>query len=207
MCAREKTRLQKGINFNLGERHSIILMSRAPDAKYEDEFLENNTVLIYEGHDAPRKGGIDTTTIDQPERIGRTLTQNGKFHEAATQFKDSERTAERVKVYENLGNATWIYHGDFFLTDSWIKHNGIRKVFKFKLTANDGNQFTVKDIDSIQRRKIIPSDVMAKVLEKNGRRCHECGSKDKLTFIYTGTDSITRDNVYIVCDKHRMQHN
>jgi len=206
MCAREKTRLQKGINFNLGERHSIVLMSRAPDAKYEDEFLENNTVLIYEGHDAPRKGGIDTTTIDQPERIAGTLTQNGKFHEAATQFKDGERTAERVKVYENLGGATWIYHGDFFLTDSWIHNNGTRKVFKFKLTANDGQQFTVKDTDTIQRRIIIPSNIMTKVLELNGRKCHECGTRDNLTFVHTGTDLISSNNVRVVCNRHNIQN-
>jgi hypothetical protein len=206
MCTREKTSLQKGINFNLGERHSIVLMSRAPDAKYEDKFLEHNTVLIYEGHDAPQTGGVDTTSVDQPERTPKgTLTQNGKFHEAATQFKDGDRTAERVKVYENLGSATWIYHGDFFLTDSQHISNGTRKVFKFKLTANDGKQFTVKDTDSIQRRKVIPSDIMTKVLELHGRRCHECDSEDNLTFVHTGTDSITSDNVRIVCDKHRAK--
>ncbi|MCV0412396.1 HNH endonuclease [Nitrosarchaeum sp.] len=204
MCAREKTSLQKGINFNLGERHSIVLMSRIPGAKYEDEFLENNTVLIYEGHNAYQKEGVDTTTIDQPERVAGKLTQNGKFHEAATQFKNGDRTAERVKVYENLGGATWIYHGDFFLTDSWIHHNGTRKVFKFKLTAHDGSQFTVKDTDTIQRRKVIPSNIMTKVLELHGRSCHECHSTDNLTFIHTGTDLITSDNVHIVCDKHYM---
>ena len=48
-----------------------------------DEFKENNTVLIYEGHNAPQTGGIDPKTIDQPERTpSGTLTQNGKFHEA-----------------------------------------------------------------------------------------------------------------------------
>ena len=107
----KKTSLQKGMNFNLGERHSIVLMSRAPDAPYHDEFQENNTVFIYEGHDVQQKEGINPKSIDQPERTPNgSLTQNGKFHEAAQQFKVGDRTAERIKVYENIQGGTWIYH-------------------------------------------------------------------------------------------------
>ena len=208
MCDKEKTSLQKGINFNLGDMHSIVLMSRAPNAPYDDEFKENNTVLIYEGHDVSQTGGINTKSINQPERTSKgTLTHNGKFHEAAQQFKIGDRTVEQVKVYENLQGGTWIDHGVFFLTDSWIENNGTRNVFKFKLVATDENQIAVKVDNNIPLRKVIPSSIMTKVLEKNGRKCNECGSQDKLKFIHTGTDSITSDNVSILCDKHRIQNN
>ena len=183
-------------------------MSRAPDATYHDEFKENNTVLIYEGHNAPQTGGVDPKTIDQPERTpSGTLTQNGKFHEAAQQFKIGDRTAERVKVYENMQKGKWIYHGIFLLTDSWIQNGETRNVFKFKLNATDDTQFTVKELNKIKQRVMIPSSIMTEVLEKYDCKCTECGSENNLAFIHTGTDSITSDNVKIVCEKHNSKTN
>jgi len=203
MRNREKTGLQKGINFNLGERHSIVLMSRSPNAQYHDEFQDNNTVLIYEGHNVPKRKGIDPKSVDQPERDPKgTLTQNGKFHEAAQQFKIGDRTAERVKVYEKIQSDTWIYHGFFLLTDSWIKNDGIRNVFKFKLNATDETQFTVKESNEIQQRKVIPSSIIRKILEQYGCKCHKCGGEKNLVFIHTGTNSMTRENVKIICENH-----
>lgn len=205
MCRRENTHLVKGINFNLGDRYSIVLMSRTPDAPYHDEFQENNTVLIYEGHDVPQKEGIDPKTIDQPERIlSGKLTQNGKFHEAAQQFLANERTAERVKVYENLKKGIWIYHGFFLLTDSWVEHDGTRNVFKFKLNAMNDSQFTVKDLNDIDQRKIIPSNTMLSILEKYGCKCNICNSIDNLSFIAVENNSLIMDDVKIVCDKHNL---
>ncbi len=57
MCRREGTSLQRGMNFRLGGRHSVILMSRRPDAPYSDRVEEDGTVLIYEGHDAANTRG------------------------------------------------------------------------------------------------------------------------------------------------------
>lgn len=206
MCRKENTGLQKGINFNMGDRHSIILMSRATDATYHDEFQENNTVLIYDGHNATKSEGIDPKSVDQPERTpSGTLTQNGKFHQAAQQFKIGDRTAERVKVYEKMQSDRWIYHGIFLLTDSWIHNDGIRNVFKFKLNATDDTQFTVKEADKIKQRTMIPSNIMIEVLEKYDCKCAECGSENNLSFIHDGTNSISSDNVKIVCEKHNSE--
>lgn len=203
MCRRESTRLQKGINFDLGSRYSIVLTSRMPDAPYNDEFQDNDTVLIYEGHDMPKKDGAEPKLHDQPERTPKgTLTQNGKFHEAARQFKQGDRTAERVKVYENLKTGKWVYHGMFLLTDSWIKHDGKRNVFKFKLEAVIESQFAVKTISDIQRRHFISSKIIAEVLERDGRKCTVCGSMDNLSIMSSDENSITVDNILIVCDKH-----
>lgn len=203
MCQREKKQLVKGINFDMGTRYSIVLMSRATDAPYHDEFQENNTVLIYEGHDVPDRNGINPKTVNQPERTpGGSLTQNGKFHEAAQQFKEGLRTAERVKVYEKLQEGVWLYHGMFLLTDSWIQSDGVRNVFKFKLTATSEDQFGIKSVVDIQRRKIIPSPIMINILKQRGRKCQECGGNEQLTFVHTDGDP-TPENVRIVCHKHR----
>lgn len=54
MCRREGVSLQRGMNFQLGSRHSVILMSVRPNAPYADRFENDGPTLIYEGHDAPR---------------------------------------------------------------------------------------------------------------------------------------------------------
>lgn len=54
MCQREGTSLQRGMNFRLRGRQSVILMSRRPNAPYADRIEEDGTVLIYEGHDVPK---------------------------------------------------------------------------------------------------------------------------------------------------------
>jgi len=59
------------------------------------------------------------------------LTQNGKFAEAAQNFKNGG-DAEKVRVYEKL-DKKWHCHGMFDLTDSWTESDRRRDVFKFKL--------------------------------------------------------------------------
>src|SRR4051794_19422446 len=100
MCRRENTSLQQGMNFGLGHNHSVILMSLRPNAPYRDRLEDGGTALIYEGHDEPRSlHGPNPKTLDQPERYASgSLTQNGKFHEAAQQAKFERRHAERVRV-------------------------------------------------------------------------------------------------------------
>jgi hypothetical protein len=82
MCAREGASLQRGMNFGFGGTHSVILMSVRPGAPYEDRLIEDGSVLIYEGHDAPRTpGGPEPKTVDQPQRADTgSLTQNGRCY-------------------------------------------------------------------------------------------------------------------------------
>ena len=54
MCGREGMSLQRGMNFRSPPAHGIILMSRRPNALYEDEMSSDETVLLYEGHDVSR---------------------------------------------------------------------------------------------------------------------------------------------------------
>ena len=65
--------------------------------------------------------------------MGRRLTQNGLFHQAAQEFKMHNRDALRVRVYEKIKAGIWVYNGVFALEDSWMETIGGRRVFKFQL--------------------------------------------------------------------------
>jgi hypothetical protein len=120
MCSREGVNLQQGMNFRLGGHYSVILMSVRPNAPYRDAFLDDGTTLIYEGHDVPRTSpSIDPKAVDQPERTSAgTLTQNGKFHQAAQQAKVDKHPPELVRVYEKIRSGIWADNVLFELVDS-----------------------------------------------------------------------------------------
>ncbi len=102
MCQREGVNLQKGMNYQLGKGYSVILMSVRDNAPYRDRFEDDGSTLIYEGHDIQRRGVItDPKSVDQPEfNPTGTLTENGKFHKAAQDYKKRLRPPEKVRVYE-----------------------------------------------------------------------------------------------------------
>ena len=64
-------------------------MSTRNGSPYEDEIIEDGQVLIYEGHDVPKNSDNSIPKIvDQVDRSPQgTLTQNGKFFEAAMASK------------------------------------------------------------------------------------------------------------------------
>ena len=142
MCQRERSSLQRGMNFSLGGTHSMILMSRRPNAPYRDQIEDGGSVLIYEGHDAPKtKATPDPKVVDQPIDIpSGAATQNGLFFSAAQNFKTGKRLPEKVRVYEKLRQGICSYNGIFHLIDAWQEHDGKRKVFKFKLEAVEGEE-------------------------------------------------------------------
>ena len=55
MCSEEGVNLQRGMNYQLGNSYSVILMSVRPNAPYADRIEDNGRVLIYEGHDIPNR--------------------------------------------------------------------------------------------------------------------------------------------------------
>ena len=89
MCQQEGVSLQKGMNFRLRGGHSVLLMSLRPSSPYADEVVEDGSVLIYEGHDVANTAKIkNPRAMDQPEVLrGGKLTENGKFHRAAQNYK------------------------------------------------------------------------------------------------------------------------
>ncbi|GIV89146.1 MAG: hypothetical protein KatS3mg055_1664 [Chloroflexus sp.] len=119
------------MNYQLGNGYSVILMSVRDNAPYRDRFEDDGSTLVYEGHDVQRSSEIlDPKSVDQPEfNSTGTLTENGKFHKAAQDYKKGLRPPERVRVYEKIRPGIWSYNGVFELVDSWQEFDGQRKVF------------------------------------------------------------------------------
>lgn len=212
MCSREGTSLQRGMNFRLQPNHSVILMSVRPNAPYQDRLEANGTVLIYEGHDAPKSASFpDPKLIDQPITYANgNLTQNGLFFEAARKVKLNNASAERVRVYEKLKTGIWTYNGLFHLVDAWIETNQARKVCKFKLiTVADDETTHSKSFVEAPRRRIIPSNVKQTVWKRDGGRCCICQSTDELHFDHVlpfskGGTSLVAENVQLLCARHNL---
>lgn len=211
MCGREARNLQAGMHFRCGGTYSVLLMSTRKNAPYPDEMGEDGTVLMYVGHDAPRKNGADTTLIDQPRDLPNGgLTQNGKFHEAAQWHKQGRRAAERVRVYEKVRDGVWADNGWFLLVDSWQEEDGRRLVYKFKLLAIDDPAPDTGEEFVAERRRMIPSNVKLEVWKRDGGHCVLCGSNENLHFDHIipwskGGASDTAENVQLLCGRHNLQ--
>jgi hypothetical protein len=212
MCQRESSSLQRGMNFDLGVGYAVILMSVHPNAPYRDRFEDDGITVIYEGHDAPRSRTIpDPKVVDQPERTpSGTLTENGKFHQAALRYKNDGSVPKLVRVYEKIRQGIWSYNGVFQLVDAWQEHDGRRLVFKFKLAA-------VESADSLpspggvsrQRRRLIPTSVKMEVWKRDSGKCVLCGAADELHFDHDlpyslGGTSIKPENVQLLCARHNL---
>lgn len=212
MSHEEGVHLQKGMNFKLGGTYSVILMSLRKNAPYADRVENEGRVLIYEGHDMPKLAGIrDPKAIDQPIQFsGGTLTENGKFHEAAKHHKEQGGLPHPVRVYEKLYPGVWVYNGVFNLVDAWQESSEGRKVFKFRLELTD------KDIDAaprerpdLEHNRMIPSHVKLEVWKRDGGKCTKCGSKDNLHFDHIlpfslGGTSLLPANIQLLCARHNL---
>ena len=213
MCTREGLSLQRGMNFNATETHSIVLSSHRPGAPYDDVLEENGTVLIYEGHDEPKTKDLPfPKQVDQPLQVkSGKLTQNGYFHEAAQAHVRGVSPPARVRVYEKIKAGIWSYNGLFSLIDSWTETIGNRRVFKFKLhSIPDEANFASVEQQEIEQRRIIPSHVKLAVWKRDGGACVSCGSKQNLHFDHIlpyskGGTSDSEENVQLLCMKHNIQ--
>ncbi len=218
MCQKEGISLQRGMNFRLRGAHSVILMSLRKNAPYQDEIQEDGTVLIYEGHDVPKqKGVINPKVVDQPEfRRSGVLTENGKFHKAAQEYKAGIKRPDIVKVYEKIKPGIWSDNGFFHLVDSWIQSDGYRKVFRFKLVAindiEDEDEASAEDLTQrgVARTRIIPTRVKIEVWKRDKGRCVQCGALDELHFDHIlpyskGGTSLKAENIQLLCARHNLQ--
>lgn len=213
MCRREGVSLQRGMNFELGNNHSVILMSVRQNAPYADRFEDDGTTLIYEGHDMPcSPHTTDPKALDQPELTSSgNLTQNGLFHRAAQAHHVDKTAPVRVRVYEKIKQGIWSYNGVFHLIDSWLESSDERKVFKFKLVAVEGEEdFSIPVPSSSKPRRIIPTRVKLEVWKRDAGKCTKCGSLKDLHFDHIipwskGGSSSTPENVQILCGKHNLQ--
>ncbi|WNM60499.1 HNH endonuclease [Candidatus Nitrospira neomarina] len=204
------------MNFRLKGKHSVILMSVRPNAPYRDIVLEDGAVLVYEGHDEPKKnGGVDPKILDQPERRqNNSLTENGKFHKAAQAYTLGEKGPDIVRVYEKIKAGIWSDNGYFHLVDSWIEHDGKRNVFKFKLVAIEGieDESLAEDPPTrlVERSRIIPTSVKLEVWTRDSGRCVSCGATDELHFDHIvpyskGGTSVKVENIQLLCARHNIE--
>lgn len=215
MCQNEGTSLQRGMNFRLRGRHSVILMSLHSNAPYQDRVEEDGSVLIYEGHDEPKTAKIkNPKAVDQPERLpSGHPTENGKFHKAAQDYKAGLKNPDIVHVYEKIKKGIWSDNGYFHLVDSWMESDGIRDVFKFKLIAiesviSENNPEDSRNL-AATRSRIIPTQVKLEVWKRDDGKCVQCGATDELHFDHIlpysrGGTSLKADNVQLLCARHNL---
>jgi hypothetical protein len=214
MCGEEGENLQRGMNFRIRNGVSVILMSLRPNAPYADRVEQNGKILIYEGHDIPKKqGGPDPKTMDQQAyNPSGTLTQNGLFREAAEAYKRGDSEAEVVRVYEKIRSGIWVYNGLFRLIDAWQEHSGFRKVFKFKLELIDeSNTWTNQgNRQVIDHTRLIPTLVKLEVWKRDKGICVKCGSNNNLHFDHIipyakGGSSLVAANIQLLCARHNLE--
>jgi hypothetical protein len=213
MCRNEGVNLQRGMNFRLRGRYSVILMSLRPGAPYADRIEQEGKILIYEGHDVPlTKNGPHPKSEDQPEKNpGGGLTQNGLFYMAAMQFKKGESEPELVKVYEKIRSGIWVYNGIFKLIDAWLEKINNRKVFKFKLELIEEMlpRLTIST-SGLDHHRVIPTSVKLTVWKRDKGACVVCGSKENLHFDHIipyskGGSSLVAENIQLLCARHNIE--
>lgn len=213
MCQHEGASLQRGMNFRLAGRMSVILMSTRRGAPYADRVEDNGRTLIYEGHDVPRsKHGPDPKVINQPENYpsGRA-TQNGLFFAAATRAARGQQEPELVRVYEKIHNGVWVFDGIFELVDGWREPSNGRTVFKFKLRlAENASASESVSNDDLPHNRLIPAAVKLEVWKRDRGRCVLCGSAENLHFDHIipfslGGSSLLAKNIQLLCAKHNLQ--
>jgi hypothetical protein len=188
-------------------------MSVRSGAPYADRFEEDGSTIVYEGHDVPRSPVTPNPKgMDQPEHSpSGGLTENGKFHLAAQEYKVGKRPPERVRVNEKIKQGIWSYNGIFHLVDSWQEHINKRSVFKFKLTAVEGEEDLSLPVPAHSRtRRVIPTSVKLEVWQRDGGKCARCGATEDLHFDHVipwskGGSSNTADNIQLLCGKHNLE--
>ena len=211
MCQEEGVNLQRGMNYKLGGRYSVILMSLRPNAPYSDRVENNGKVLIYEGHDVSRAAINQTPkSVDQPMvNPSGTLTQNGLFYGAAVKYRTGVAEPDSVKVYEKIHSGIWVYNGQFRLIGAWQELSNGRKVFKFRLELTEDTNETKSELLEIDHSRIIPAQVKLEVWKRDKGQCVICGSKDNLHFDHVipyskGGSSLVAENIQLLCARHNI---
>jgi hypothetical protein len=183
-------------------------MSVRKGAPYRDKWHSDSGLLEYEGHDEPRRGGVEPKEADQPLRTSAgKLTENGKFYEAAMQYKREDAKPEVVQVYEKISQGVWCDRGRYELIDARIVSDGNRNVFRFFLRAAR----TPRAKEPLLRQtRVIPTKVKVEVWKRDHGRCVKCGATDNLHFDHDvpyskGGSSVTAKNVRLLCARHNLK--
>lgn len=215
MCDIENVQtLQRGMNFRLNPKYSVILMSQRTNAPYKDKIYEDGITIEYEGHDISRKGYFHNPKLEnQPSQLpSGKLTQNGLFVKTVDEFKNNSKSPEIVKVYEKIMDGVWSLKGYFELIDYKVVNDENRNVFRFilKLTNLEDLEAEKPVKIEISHNRLIPSEVKKEVWKRDKGQCVLCASKENLHFDHElpfskGGTSLTAKNVRLLCMKHNLQ--
>lgn len=208
--ARKEHVSQKGMNFGINQKYSIILMSRRDNAPYNDCIYPDGMTIEYEGHDIPKDYAKEhDQEIYTPSG---SLTENGKFIHAVERYKNTG-VPEKVKVYEKIIPNRWSLKGLFDLIDYKVVNDGKRNVFRFILKLNEATSKSdtpQSEIRDIPHTRLIPSSVKQEVFIRDGGRCVICGSTENLHFDHElpfskGGTSLSANNIRILCQKCNLK--
>ena len=197
------------MNFGVKGNYSIVLMSTAKNAPYEDEVFDDG-VIEYEGHDAPKSSQYDKKLVDQPSHTTTgKLTENGKFLKAVDDYKTYKRSAAKIQVYRKIKPGVWVDMGFYELIDGYQRHNGARNVFKFLLKPIYDYDPSTEDYIDIVHDRQIPGDIQREVYERDNGKCTQCGSSENLHFDHIipfskGGSSKVASNIQLLCAKHNL---
>jgi hypothetical protein len=210
IVAAEGQNIQRGMNFNVGNSYSVVLMSVRRNAPYADEIDETSDSIIYEGHNAYKNHVSNPKEVDQPLVTPKgTITENGKFFAAAQAFKlGLTKIAHRVKAYEKLDEGVWSYKGFFNLVDAKTVFDGKRNVFKFYFQPIELKSFRREIV--IPNSRLIPTHVKIDVWKRDRGKCVICGSIENLHYDHDlpfskGGTSYSAKNVRILCLKCNLK--
>ena len=173
---------QKGMNFGIQNTYSVVLMSTQQNSPYNDQIFDDG-IIEYEGHDVPANINPEKKLVDQSLLSpSGTPTENGKFFQAALDYKNGLGEPSLIKVYRKLRKGIWVDMGFYDLIDAYEKQDLERKVFKFllkpKIELNENDQ---EYLDLLHDRQI-PGEVQKEVYERDRGKCVKCGSTENLHF-------------------------
>lgn len=209
----ESWTLQKGMNFQINNSFSVILMSQRTNAPYKDRIYEDGVTIEYEGHDVSKNKGHNPKYEDQPDKLpSGKLTQNGLFIQVVNEYKEKGKNPEIVKVYEKIMDGVWSLKGFFDLVDYKIVFENGRNVFRFILRLSENQQVDGSLIQKeILHTRLIPTEVKKEVWKRDKGKCVKCDETTNLHFDHElpfskGGTSLTAKNVRLLCMTHNLQN-
>ena len=214
MCDIENVQtLQRGMNFRLNPKYSVVLMSQRSNAQYTDRIHDDGITVEYEGHDVSRKTYTHNPKFeDQIATLpSGKPTQNGLFIKAVNNFKKGGAKPELVKIYEKILPGVWSLKGVFELIDYMQVFYYFCNVYRFILKLSK-NQSINNDLGNqdIEHTRVIPSRVKQEVWKRDNGQCVLCGSSENLHFDHElpfskGGTSLTSKNIRLLCMKHNLE--
>ncbi len=213
MCnEEEQEQLQRGMNFEIRDGYSVVLMSVKLNAPYADRISEDGLTIYYEGHDVP---GDKLKEYDQPAtNPSGTYTQNGLFCHAIDQAK---KTGDfpLARVYEKLQMGIWTYRGLFEMRDYTFVERGSRKVYEYVFTITEqklreAEKHHAEKLIDLEQTRQIPGKVKLAVFKRDKGVCTQCGANDNLHFDHIlpyskGGTSLKEENIQLLCARHNIQ--